>query len=157
MESRLPNGTGGVLIIYADTLYNKGAIESKGSNVNIQKYSSSNRLGGGGASGGGSVNIFANYAKQVGNIESTGGTTSINTSGIAYYSLGGAGGSGSTTVTILKPYLNYTEKEIVLKEKENYQITTNPQEADLILINTCSVREKPEKKLFFKPFVFWIC
>ena len=119
------NGTGGLLIIYADTLYNKGAIESKGSNVNIQKYSSSNRLGGGGASGGGSVNIFANYAKQVGNIESTGGTTSINTSGIAYYSLGGAGGSGSTTVTILKPYLNYTEKEIVLTEKENYQIDVN--------------------------------
>ncbi|MDE5603656.1 MAG: tRNA (N6-isopentenyl adenosine(37)-C2)-methylthiotransferase MiaB [Helicobacter sp.] len=35
-----------------------------------------------------------------------------------------------------------------LEEKENYQVTTNPQEADLILINTCSVREKPEKKLF---------
>lgn len=35
-----------------------------------------------------------------------------------------------------------------LEEKENYQLTNNPQEADLILINTCSVREKPEKKLF---------
>ncbi|WP_299548370.1 tRNA (N6-isopentenyl adenosine(37)-C2)-methylthiotransferase MiaB [uncultured Helicobacter sp.] len=35
-----------------------------------------------------------------------------------------------------------------LEEKESYQLTENPKEADLILINTCSVREKPEKKLF---------
>lgn len=35
-----------------------------------------------------------------------------------------------------------------LEEKESYQLTKSPQEADLILINTCSVREKPEKKLF---------
>ena len=35
-----------------------------------------------------------------------------------------------------------------LEDKENYTLTQNPKEADLILINTCSVREKPEKKLF---------
>ncbi len=35
-----------------------------------------------------------------------------------------------------------------LEEKENYTLTKDPKEADLILINTCSVREKPEKKLF---------
>lgn len=35
-----------------------------------------------------------------------------------------------------------------LQEKEHYFLTQNPKEADLILINTCSVREKPEKKLF---------
>lgn len=35
-----------------------------------------------------------------------------------------------------------------LEEKEHYSLTQNPKEADLILINTCSVREKPEKKLF---------
>ncbi|MBX7490768.1 tRNA (N6-isopentenyl adenosine(37)-C2)-methylthiotransferase MiaB [Helicobacter turcicus] len=35
-----------------------------------------------------------------------------------------------------------------LEEKEFYSLTDNPKEADLILINTCSVREKPEKKLF---------
>ncbi|STO99082.1 tRNA (N6-isopentenyl adenosine(37)-C2)-methylthiotransferase MiaB [Helicobacter canadensis] len=35
-----------------------------------------------------------------------------------------------------------------LEEKENYTLTEDPKEADLILINTCSVREKPEKKLF---------
>lgn len=35
-----------------------------------------------------------------------------------------------------------------LKQKENYKTTSDPKEADLILLNTCSVREKPEKKLF---------
>ncbi len=35
-----------------------------------------------------------------------------------------------------------------LEEKEDYFLTEDPREADLILINTCSVREKPEKKLF---------
>ena len=35
-----------------------------------------------------------------------------------------------------------------LEEKESYTLTDNPKDADLILINTCSVREKPEKKLF---------
>ncbi|WP_027327022.1 tRNA (N6-isopentenyl adenosine(37)-C2)-methylthiotransferase MiaB [Helicobacter pametensis] len=35
-----------------------------------------------------------------------------------------------------------------LREKEGYVLTDQAQEADLILINTCSVREKPERKLF---------
>ena len=35
-----------------------------------------------------------------------------------------------------------------LREKENYNLTQNAREADLIILNTCSVREKPEKKLF---------
>jgi len=35
-----------------------------------------------------------------------------------------------------------------LSEKEQYETTDNPAEADLILINTCSVREKPVDKLF---------
>ncbi len=35
-----------------------------------------------------------------------------------------------------------------LKEKEGYEITYDKSEADLILINTCSVREKPVHKLF---------
>lgn len=35
-----------------------------------------------------------------------------------------------------------------LEEKEGYTLTQDPKEADLILINTCSVREKPERKLF---------
>ncbi|PAF53390.1 tRNA (N6-isopentenyl adenosine(37)-C2)-methylthiotransferase MiaB [Helicobacter sp. 13S00482-2] len=35
-----------------------------------------------------------------------------------------------------------------LRSKEGYELTHEAQEADLILINTCSVREKPERKLF---------
>ncbi|ANV98769.1 tRNA (N6-isopentenyl adenosine(37)-C2)-methylthiotransferase MiaB [Helicobacter enhydrae] len=35
-----------------------------------------------------------------------------------------------------------------LREKESYTLTDDPKEADLILLNTCSVREKPERKLF---------
>ncbi len=35
-----------------------------------------------------------------------------------------------------------------LGEKEQYVLTDNMQDADLILINTCSVREKPVSKLF---------
>ncbi|STQ86402.1 tRNA (N6-isopentenyl adenosine(37)-C2)-methylthiotransferase MiaB [Helicobacter muridarum] len=35
-----------------------------------------------------------------------------------------------------------------LQEKEGYTLTSDISQADLILINTCSVREKPEQKLF---------
>ena len=35
-----------------------------------------------------------------------------------------------------------------LQEKENYEVTTDSTNADLILINTCSVRERPVHKLF---------
>ncbi len=41
-----------------------------------------------------------------------------------------------------------------LKEKENYSLTDDSSEADLILINTCSVREKPVSKLFSEIGVF---
>lgn len=35
-----------------------------------------------------------------------------------------------------------------LSQKEDYALTNEPESADLILINTCSVREKPVHKLF---------
>jgi len=41
-----------------------------------------------------------------------------------------------------------------LRDKEGYETTKNLQEADLILINTCSVREKPVAKLFSELGVF---
>jgi len=41
-----------------------------------------------------------------------------------------------------------------LTEKEGYITTTNMPEADLIIINTCSVREKPVAKLFSELGVF---
>ena len=41
-----------------------------------------------------------------------------------------------------------------LKEKEGYETTDDMKSADLILINTCSVREKPVAKLFSELGVF---
>jgi tRNA-2-methylthio-N6-dimethylallyladenosine synthase len=35
-----------------------------------------------------------------------------------------------------------------LRDKKNYSLTDSPKNADLILLNTCSVREKPVHKLF---------
>ncbi|MBK1971430.1 tRNA (N6-isopentenyl adenosine(37)-C2)-methylthiotransferase MiaB [Campylobacter sp. TTU-622] len=47
--------------------------------------------------------------------------------------------------------MNVRDSEHIIAElshKENYTLTENIEEADLILINTCSVREKPVHKLF---------
>ncbi len=41
-----------------------------------------------------------------------------------------------------------------LNQKEDYELTTQAREADLIVINTCSVREKPVHKLFSELGVF---
>jgi tRNA-2-methylthio-N6-dimethylallyladenosine synthase len=41
-----------------------------------------------------------------------------------------------------------------LNKKEPYELTQNYEEADLIIINTCSVREKPVSKLFSEIGVF---
>jgi len=41
-----------------------------------------------------------------------------------------------------------------LRTKENYELTLDFKEADLIVINTCSVREKPVSKLFSELGVF---
>ena len=41
-----------------------------------------------------------------------------------------------------------------LNKKESYRLTENLSEADLIIINTCSVREKPVAKLFSEIGVF---
>ncbi|WP_095272153.1 tRNA (N6-isopentenyl adenosine(37)-C2)-methylthiotransferase MiaB [Helicobacter sp. 13S00477-4] len=47
--------------------------------------------------------------------------------------------------------MNMRDSEHMITElttKEDYTLTEDAKEADLILINTCSVREKPERKLF---------
>ena len=36
----------------------------------------------------------------------------------------------------------------LLEAEENYVRTDRPEEADLILLNTCSVREKAQEKVF---------
>ncbi|MGQ9775778.1 MAG: tRNA (N6-isopentenyl adenosine(37)-C2)-methylthiotransferase MiaB [Thermodesulfobacteriota bacterium] len=41
-----------------------------------------------------------------------------------------------------------SEQMLWLLEREHYLFTEKPEEADLILINSCSVREKPEHKVY---------
>ena len=41
-----------------------------------------------------------------------------------------------------------------LNKQDSYQLTENLEEADLIIINTCSVREKPVAKLFSEIGIF---
>jgi tRNA-2-methylthio-N6-dimethylallyladenosine synthase len=53
--------------------------------------------------------------------------------------------------------MNARDSEHLIAElslKENYTLTQDLQEADLIMINTCSVREKPVAKLFSELGVF---
>jgi len=97
------NGTGGLLIIYGNTVINKGTISSEGSSGGIGQTRTAN----GGSSGGGSINIF--YANEYNNTEgktnveggpSTG--TLYNTTSISDENRqipGGAGGSGTVTAT----------------------------------------------------------
>ena len=41
-----------------------------------------------------------------------------------------------------------TERVATLLESDNYEITPNEESADIVLLNTCSVREKAEHKLY---------
>ena len=97
-NTQAESGTGGLLIIYADTISNNGNITANGSNVNGKKYSDENRHAGGGASGAGSINIFFNNIRKTGSITATGGISSLDTSGINYSAIGGSGGNGSISL-----------------------------------------------------------
>jgi len=45
--------------------------------------------------------------------------------------------------------MNVKDSEHIIAElSDEYEITQNPEDAELILLNTCSVREKPVQKLF---------
>jgi len=53
--------------------------------------------------------------------------------------------------------MNVRDSEHMIAElnaKEHYELTTDSKEADLIIINTCSVRERPVHKLFSELGVF---
>jgi tRNA-2-methylthio-N6-dimethylallyladenosine synthase len=53
--------------------------------------------------------------------------------------------------------MNVRDSEHIIAElntKETYELTTDLSQADLIIINTCSVREKPVAKLFSEIGVF---
>ena len=36
----------------------------------------------------------------------------------------------------------------VLRESHGYELTDSPEAADLLLVNTCSIREKAQEKVF---------
>ncbi|MDE5831052.1 MAG: hypothetical protein K2H53_05470 [Clostridia bacterium] len=109
-----PSGTGGLLTLYGDTLYNNGGISANG--VDQIGYSYGNWTIRGGASGGGSVNIFARIVNQIGDPEAKGGMQTGT--GFA----GGNGGTGSVTADELGSSLNYYKKEIRLKLQDTYRI-----------------------------------
>ncbi len=53
--------------------------------------------------------------------------------------------------------MNVRDSEHIIAElnkREPYDLTENLSEADLIIINTCSVREKPVSKLFSEIGIF---
>ncbi len=83
------NGTGGLLIVYANIFENYGKIESNGS-----KGGKSSGESAGGSSGGGSINIFYNKCIKDGLVEAIGGESSGYVGGAN----GGKGGDGTTSI-----------------------------------------------------------
>ena len=86
------NGTGGLLVIYAHSIYNNGIVASngsKGGSVNTGDHNMN-----GGSSGGGAINIFyKNSFVGKDNCTAKGGEKVENG-----YGAGGAGGDGSITI-----------------------------------------------------------
>ncbi len=113
--SKGEDGTGGLLILYANNLFNNGEISAKGSNGG--KAILGDRNASGGSSGGGSINIFAKHISTY-SITAKGGASNGN----SLNPFGGAGGDGTITINELGSVLNYAKKTINLQEKENYNI-----------------------------------
>ncbi len=113
------NGTGGLLVIYTNTLYNSGNISSNGSNGGGATPSWQNGYSwgvAGGSSGGGSINIFTEILEEYGNITANGGNIMTSNQN------GGAGGNGSITINEVSSLLNYPEKKIQIKQNSEYKI-----------------------------------
>ena len=91
------NGTGGLLVIYADQINNNNIIQANGTSSSTSGLTNTNgRVDTGGASGGGSINIFyKNNYENNGNITATGGAGIYGQQG----NMGGSGGNGSVTIT----------------------------------------------------------
>lgn len=87
------SGTGGLLILYCYSFQNVGVIESNGVDSELIGYSET-RCVPGGASGGGSINIFATNLMARGDILANGGT------GASGVTKGGNGGNGCITISI---------------------------------------------------------
>ena len=141
------NGTGGLLVLYSNSFDNNGTISTNGSNINGYRIFGTTRYAGGGASGGGSANIFTNSIINKGNITANGGISSVNTSGITYAVNGSNGGNGSVSlgktnnVTYTAPENNANLEKIALNtgniehslvnNSEEYTVTLEPDEYKL--------------------------
>lgn len=105
-NDNLEEGTGGLLIIFCNQFQNNNRIEAKGASwaKNLPAASQYNAFGG--ASGGGSVNIFVRQVFTHGVIDASGG--------IGYHPNTG-GGNGSVTLTELSPtYFLLKDNEEIL-------------------------------------------
>ena len=120
------NGTGGLLIIYADEYQNAGLIKAIGSLGGRSGDGAS-----GGASGGGSINIFTNqktninrlslitdtiYTNMLGKVQSNGGIMPNNR-----YGHGGYGGNGMLNIGEIRKGQYYDLKDIIDQDKEAYK------------------------------------
>ena len=83
-------GTGGLLILYGNSIQNRGTISSNGAVGGAGTYA------GGGSSGGGSINIFYTESITRGTISAAGGSVSGVIGYLSYR--GGAGGSGCISI-----------------------------------------------------------
>ena len=103
-DSKGHNGTGGLLVVYADNFNNQGTISSNGSNgagAWCSLPGDYKGAVGGGGSGGGSINIFYKTLTNSGTITANGGSggdVQSCTNGNMGYINGGAGGNGSVTL-----------------------------------------------------------
>ena len=44
----------------------------------------------------------------------------------------------------------------ILRESHGFELTSNEKEADLLLVNTCSIREKAQEKVFSQLGRVWV-
>ena len=116
-----PNGTGGLLTIYANEYENKGTISANGTSTTLKT------LQGSGSSGGGSINIFTNQSI----IDDNKGIVNISGGAAVGTTKGGAGGTGTVTYTQLQPvtitskYSSLPNISTTKNEAEKYEITIN--------------------------------
>ena len=121
------NGTGGLLIIYADSLNNYGNITANGSTGGVIAESA------GGSSGGGSINIFCDDELNItGNIEASGGAGSIVS---VTSQVGGIGGAGTVTIGSISngSFENKVMKDLTIVKLAN-KLDTKPYDYENMII-----------------------
>ena len=133
-----PNGTGGLLTIYANEYENKGMISAKGTSAYSAYY-------GGGSSGGGSINIFTNQSTEINQLgiitetkyeELKGITSSIGGASVGTSQRGGAGGTGSVNIGEVRNGQYYDLKDIIEQDKNKYiESVTIKGESILSILN----------------------